>query len=418
MKRMATLWFGALCSAMATAQTCNPSLGQQVGNAYVSTFDCPDGGSEAVTYENVIFDPNLPPNAFGGRTEYDAKIQDSQCRIGSVFISSSLITGHVLDFEGIKDSATCADLPSRPTDPVSPGLFGGSLAGSATINGKAVSGSSAFSLRYGMPMALTAIGTSRHLDLGLGTPYALTMRMAETALRAAGALGPNAIPETGWWWNPAESGRGFSIEVASGKLFMASYLYRPNGSATWWASGGPLNPDNSYTGELLEYRGGQTLSGPYRPASVSEMQTYVGLTCSTPTSCVLRWAGGEMSIQRFRFSASPTTSSPEAGWWWNPDESGRGYFLERQGTLLFAASYMYTASGDAIWYLASGNFSGTTFNGSWSQYGNGQTINGSFAQPQVLNPNVGPVSIRVTSPSSATLTLPGGTQIPIRRFRF
>ena len=30
----------------------------------------------------------------------------------------------------------------------------------------------------------------------------------------------HAAPENGWWWNPAQSGRGFSIEVQGDTMFL------------------------------------------------------------------------------------------------------------------------------------------------------------------------------------------------------
>ena len=38
-------------------------------------------------------------------------------------------------------------------------------------------------------------------------------------------------PQTGWWWNTAEGGRGYSIEASGGRLFFASYLYDVSGRA-------------------------------------------------------------------------------------------------------------------------------------------------------------------------------------------
>ena len=32
-------------------------------------------------------------------------------------------------------------------------------------------------------------------------------------------------PESGWWWNPAEGGRGYSIEIQDNQLFFAAYSY-------------------------------------------------------------------------------------------------------------------------------------------------------------------------------------------------
>ena len=71
-------------------------------------------------------------------------------------------------------------------------------------------------------------------------------------------------PQTGWWWNPAEDGRGFSIEVRGNNIFFASFLYDVSGRSTWYVSTGPVSLDGSlYSGDLLSAKNGQTLGGSY-----------------------------------------------------------------------------------------------------------------------------------------------------------
>ncbi len=71
-------------------------------------------------------------------------------------------------------------------------------------------------------------------------------------------------PQTGWWWNPLEDGRGFSLEVRGNNLFFAAFLYDISGRSTWYVSTGPVSLDGSYyAGDLLSARGGQTLGGAY-----------------------------------------------------------------------------------------------------------------------------------------------------------
>ena len=112
--------------------------------------------------------------------------------------------------------------------------------------------------------------------------------------------------------------------------------------------------------------------------------------------------------------------NPESGFWYNPAEGGRGYVIEIHGSTLFIGGFMYDALGNAIWY-ASGPaaMTGTTvYTNSWQQYGNGQTLTGTFKPSAVITPNVGALTIQFTSATAGTLTLPTGTQIPIVRFPF
>src|SRR5580658_5202911 len=78
-----------------------------------------------------------------------------------------------------------------------------------------------------------------------------------------------AAPASGYWWNPAESGRGFVIEIQGSQMFMAGFLYAVNGEATWVASVGPMTTPTQYSGQLITYKGGQTLTGAYQAPALS-----------------------------------------------------------------------------------------------------------------------------------------------------
>jgi hypothetical protein len=113
--------------------------------------------------------------------------------------------------------------------------------------------------------------------------------------------------------------------------------------------------------------------------------------------------------------------TPQAGFWWNPAEPGRGYVIEvHANNNLFIGGFMYAASGEAIWY-ASGPapmVNSTTYTGSWLQYSGGQTLTGPYQAPSSMTTNVGSLTIQFTSATDGMLTLPNAVQIPITRFPF
>lgn len=234
------------------------------------------------------------------------------------------------------------------------------------------------------------------------------------------ASGAQAIkPQSGWWWNPAESGRGFSIEVSNNTLFMAAYLYDSSGRAAWYISAGALSSDGSYSGQLQEYTGGQSLTGTYRSPTVLGNVSPVSLTCSTTTACTLTWLGGTVAIQRYIWDSSGAAAgAPETGWWWNAAESGRGFFLEQQGNVLFLSGYMYDNTGKDVWYISAGQRNGSTYLNTWSEYANGQTLTGSYRAPTVASANVGDLTLQFVDSANAQLTLPDGRTIPLTRYRF
>lgn len=52
--------------------------------------------------------------------------------------------------------------------------------------------------------------------------------------------------------------------------------------------------------------------------------------------------------------AGVVAAEPENGWWWNPNESGRGYFIEMRGGTLYISGYFYEGDGRATWMTSGG----------------------------------------------------------------
>jgi hypothetical protein len=76
-------------------------------------------------------------------------------------------------------------------------------------------------------------------------------------------------PESGWWWDPNQSGSGYSIEVQGSNLFIVGFMYDDAGNPVWYLSAGPMSTPTTYHGNLLFIAGGQTESGPYHPPSTA-----------------------------------------------------------------------------------------------------------------------------------------------------
>lgn len=229
-------------------------------------------------------------------------------------------------------------------------------------------------------------------------------------------------PESGWWWNPAESGRGFSLEVSGNAAFLAAFLYDASGRATWLAVAGSLRPDGGFAAPLSAWRDGQTLAGSYRAPMAAGSPGQIDLRCSQADRCTLTWPGGTLNVERYRWNAAvPAVGAPATGWWWNPAESGRGFFLEAQGGSLFATAYLYDDAGDPLWLLTTGSLgsgSGPAFAGQWTRMAGGQTLTGSYRSPTVIDDRVGALRLELASPNRGTLTLPDGRRLPIERYRF
>ncbi len=235
-------------------------------------------------------------------------------------------------------------------------------------------------------------------------------------------------PQTGWWWNPLEDGRGFSLEVRGNNLFFAAFLYDVSGRSTWYVSTGPISLNGTYyTGDLLSAKNGQTLGGAYPGFPALTSVGSITIAFNNPATGTIVWPGGTVPIQRFNIvpnglNLAPVAGQPENGWWWNEQEAGRGFFLEWQGGNLDIAGYMYDDAGNSVWYLTTGPLAGTesarAFSGSWWSFGNGQTLTGPWKPNTRLSSNVAPVTIQFNGVDRATMTLPNGRTTNLVRHRF
>ena len=223
-------------------------------------------------------------------------------------------------------------------------------------------------------------------------------------------------PQTGWWWNANESGRGFFIEKLGNNVFMAGYLYEADGRATWFTAGGPMS-GSSFSADMIAFRGGQTLSGAYVAPTQLPVLGRVTLDFTAPDRATMTWPSGTTAITRYVFG-SGASPQVENGWWWNAGEAGRGYSIEVSGNTLFMVGFMYDAAGNPVWYLAQGTFASGTMVDRWQQFANGQSLTGAYRAPIALNSNVGPLTISFANSRAATLTMPDGRQVALTRFAF
>lgn len=112
-------------------------------------------------------------------------------------------------------------------------------------------------------------------------------------------------PETGIYWNPAESGRGYAIEVADGAATVAVFHYTADGQPTWHLAVVPLQGSGAGKAQFQSYSGGQTLTGAHKvPVAAAQGQ----FTLQFGESCAGKLAFPSMAlipVQRFPFGSLP-----------------------------------------------------------------------------------------------------------------
>ena len=266
-------------------------------------------------------------------------------------------------------------------------------------------------------------GTGRDCSLSLCGAGQVNALSAVRAV-AAGEVGATlALPQSGWWWNPAEGGRGYAIEIRNGGLFMAGFLYERNGDPTWFVVNGAMSDARSFSGQMLRYEAGQTLTGSYKsPKYLGEVGA-IRLEFSSATAGRVYWPDGSVTaIQRYDIVSGGSRLpqggfAPEAGWWWNASEGGRGFALEVQGDHIFMGGFMYDSLGLPTWYVTGGKMSSaSSYEGSWLAYRGGQAIGQPYKAPSLVPVPLSTVRLSFSDARNAVLTLPDGRTLALSRY--
>mgnify|MGYP000104801728 CR=1 FL=1 len=131
----------------------------------------------------------------------------------------------------------------------------------------------------------------------------MPLRMAIFFSSAASAF----TPENGTWWNPAEPGTGYLIEIQDNFLFLAGYMYKPDGQPMWYTSQGTMSGNARFTGSLSSFTGGTCLGCTWRQASVQlGAGGPVEIVFDTETAARITLGGRTIPIERFDYYLTRT----------------------------------------------------------------------------------------------------------------
>ena len=127
-------------------------------------------------------------------------------------------------------------------------------------------------------------------------------RLAPALLLLTSNLALAYSPAAGLWWNPNESGRGYTIDVQDDIMIITAYVYDAGHKATWFLASGTFdNATDTFVGTLGAYSGGQCFGCAYTPATGVAAGT-VTIHFSSPESGVLTFPGGQTSIQHQNYA--------------------------------------------------------------------------------------------------------------------
>lgn len=256
----------------------------------------------------------------------------------------------------------------------------GSAAGSATGIG---SKSSTVSFTpstpgvYLLSMNLGTLTSDSACTWGTFTNPATGAATAATAVVQVVSAADYALPETGWYWEPSQGGRGVAIEYypSNNRIFMGIFGYGNGGESTWLVGACSYDAaSRTCAGNLDAHRGGVTLAQAEGPvAKYDGSPGRFTLTFNQRNQPTLAWTGPTLNLVRYSLTGAtadpskvaggfPGGAAIQTGWYWNEATGGRGWFVETarkdDGTMMtFTVGFMYRSDGSPVWYALEANSS-------------------------------------------------------------
>ena len=226
-----------------------------------------------------------------------------------------------------------------------------------------------------------------------GTDAAAAAAAAASAAPAGKQVqaGPsvNQFKANGWFWNPQEGGTGFMFEAQGNRGFVAFFMYEDlTAKPIWYAADGAFvaNADGSFgfSGDLRVYRGGQAVSSATYRAPTSVSLGPVAISFSGNAATAQLPGGRQILATRYDYAglgSAQKLNQPETGWYFNPEQGGRGYAIEVQNNELFMAMFHYNEDGSPTWNVVDGNIASGELSSQFQRFTGGQSLTSSYRSP-------------------------------------
>jgi len=124
-------------------------------------------------------------------------------------------------------------------------------------------------------------------------------------------------PESGWWWNPAEGGTGFSLEIQDDFIFLVAFAYEDGGFPTWYGAQGRMADNAFFSAPLYQRENGTCLGCPFQPADPAfAIGENISIDFTSESTANLTWAGRTIPVQRqdFFLSRNPAVDPKTELW--------------------------------------------------------------------------------------------------------
>jgi hypothetical protein len=143
----------------------------------------------------------------------------------------------------------------------------------------------------------------------------LKRTLAALAVAAFPCLSQAMLPDSGWYWNPSQSGMGYEIEIQDNVLFMSVFMYGDDGHPIWIVTGGPMSSDHFYSGSAIQTDNGWCLGCAYKtPTVVPYGPVTVNFTGPATATVTIKGVAIDIVRQQFGFDFS-NPATPLLGEW-------------------------------------------------------------------------------------------------------
>lgn len=111
-------------------------------------------------------------------------------------------------------------------------------------------------------------------------------------------------PESGLWWNPAESGRGYAIEIQDNVLQILVYAYDNDRTSAFFVGAGPMQSNSQWSAPLDGSTSGQCLTCNYegRPIILNGAGGTASIVFDTEAKARMTIGSRVIPIERFNFA--------------------------------------------------------------------------------------------------------------------
>lgn len=122
-------------------------------------------------------------------------------------------------------------------------------------------------------------------------------------------------PTQGLWWNPAESGRGYEIDLQGDTMIVTTYVYEQSGDPIWYLSSGTYDhTTGTFQSAYDIFANGQCFGCPYVAPTHTGDAGPITITFHTNQTATLTYPGGSTEISKFQYGYPDRTQVLYGEW--------------------------------------------------------------------------------------------------------